>query len=80
MGKISTSNRIRNEAAVPAATHFQGIQRGSYGFSMLEKMGWAEGKGLGAKEDGITTHIRVKKREDGIGASSLRLVGGSQCR
>ncbi len=79
MGKISTSNQIRHAAAAPAATHFQGIQRGSYGFSMLEKMGWAEGKGLGAKEDGITTHIRVKKREDGIGVSSLRLVRRLQC-
>jgi Pin2-interacting protein X1 len=36
----------------------------------LEKMGWSDGTGLGKKRDGITTHIKVKKRKDqeGIGA------------
>ena len=38
----------------------------------LEKMGWSEGTGLGKKRDGMTTHIRVKKRKDNVG------LGGSE--
>lgn len=37
----------------------------------LEKMGWSEGTGLGKKRDGMTTHIKVKKRKDNVG------LGGS---
>jgi len=40
---------------------------------MLEKMGWKEGKGLGANEDGTTEHIKVKKKIDnqGIGTETV---------
>lgn len=31
---------------------------------MLEKMGWTHGKGLGANEQGVTEHIRVKYKDD----------------
>nr|ACE75447.1 G-patch domain-contaning protein [Glyptapanteles indiensis] len=34
---------------------------------MLEKMGWTSGKGLGAKEQGVTDHIRVKHKDDQAG-------------
>jgi len=39
---------------------------------MLEKMGWKEGKGLGANEDGITEHIKIRKRPEnqGIGVDT----------
>ena len=30
-----------------------------FGQKLLEKFGWSEGKGLGAKEDGISNHIKV---------------------
>ncbi|XP_014235023.1 uncharacterized protein LOC106657852 [Trichogramma pretiosum] len=37
------------------------------GQRMLEKMGWSSGKGLGAKEQGATEHIRVKVKNDQVG-------------
>jgi len=41
-----------------------------FGYLMLTKMGWSKGKGLGAKEDGATEHIKILKKDDnkGIGA------------
>lgn len=44
--------------------------KNSFGFKMLQKMGWKEGNGLGKHEDGQNTHVRVKKRselEEGLG-------------
>jgi alpha-galactosidase/6-phospho-beta-glucosidase family protein len=38
-----------------------------FGFRMLQKMGWKEETGLGKDESGITKHIHVKKRENGLG-------------
>ncbi|KAJ2650129.1 hypothetical protein IWW40_002675 [Coemansia sp. RSA 1250] len=41
-----------------------------FGFKMLEKMGWSEGKGLGLNEDGNKEHIKIKLKTNsfGIGA------------
>lgn len=33
----------------------------------MEKMGWEEGKGLGAKEDGRTENIKIKFKDDNKG-------------
>ena len=30
----------------------------------MKKMGWEEGKGLGANEDGMTEHIKVRFKDD----------------
>lgn len=38
---------------------------------MLQKMGWAPGKGLGANEDGRTKHLTHAKRDEKIGRHSL---------
>lgn len=34
---------------------------------MLEKMGWSSGKGLGAKEQGMTEHVHVRLKNDQAG-------------
>jgi Pin2-interacting protein X1 len=39
----------------------------SFAAKQMEKMGWKEGTGLGKKRDGITTHIKVQKREESSG-------------
>jgi hypothetical protein len=41
--------------------------KSGFGFRMLQKMGWKEDAGLGKDQNGITKHIHVKKREDGLG-------------
>jgi hypothetical protein len=33
----------------------------------MEKFGWKEGQGLGKNEDGISDHIKAKKREENTG-------------
>lgn len=33
----------------------------------MEKMGWKDGKGLGKEEQGIVSHVKVKKREEFMG-------------
>lgn len=37
----------------------------------LAKFGYAHGKGLGRKEDGMVTHIQVNKKEDVKGVSDM---------
>lgn len=39
---------------------------------MLQSFGWSEGKGLGANEDGVTTHIRVAKKQDTLGVGAKK--------
>jgi len=41
--------------------------QGRFGFRMLSMMGWSEGKGLGANEDGITQNIKIAKRTENVG-------------
>ncbi|CAG9863004.1 unnamed protein product [Phyllotreta striolata] len=38
-----------------------------FGQKLLEKMGWKHGKGLGAKENGITEHVKVSYKNDSAG-------------
>jgi hypothetical protein len=49
-----------------------------FGFAMLSKMGWSEGKGLGLKEDGMTSHVRVAKRKDALGLGATPANGGGE--
>ena len=47
---------------------------------MLQKMGWGEGKGLGKNEDGMSVHIKIKKRADHVGACSVAEEGADAWR
>ena len=38
-----------------------------FGKKMLEKMGWSDGKGLGADLSGETSHVKVNKRAVHLG-------------
>ena len=38
-----------------------------FGFKMLEKMGWSEGNGLGAKGNGMTRHVKVARKANALG-------------
>jgi Pin2-interacting protein X1 len=42
----------------------------SFARQQLSKMGWTEGTGLGKKRDGITSHVKVTKRQDSVGLGS----------
>ncbi|RKP27895.1 G-patch domain-containing protein, partial [Syncephalis pseudoplumigaleata] len=41
-----------------------------FGFKMLEKMGWAPGKGLGKDEQGVVEHLKVSLKEDQLGVGA----------
>lgn len=41
--------------------------------AQLEKLGWKEGEGLGKRRQGMATHIKVKKRADGVGLGESNL-------
>ncbi len=41
--------------------------KSSFGFKLLQKMGWKENTGLGKDEIGNVDVIRIKKREEGLG-------------
>ncbi|OQS05250.1 hypothetical protein THRCLA_02595 [Thraustotheca clavata] len=42
----------------------------SFAKKQMAKMGWTEGKGLGKQEQGIATHIKVKRREENAGVGT----------
>jgi len=46
---------------------FSDLDKSKFGYKMLQKMGWSEGKGLGALEDGELEHVKVMKKCDTSG-------------
>ena len=49
-----------------------------FGFAMLAKMGWQEGKGLGRNEDGMVNNIRVAKRTEALGIGAAPATSGGE--
>src|SRR5688572_6785591 len=41
--------------------------KSAFGYKMLTKMGWSEGKGLGVNENGMTDYVKTKKNIDNRG-------------
>ncbi|XP_062504404.1 PIN2/TERF1-interacting telomerase inhibitor 1-like isoform X2 [Corticium candelabrum] len=44
--------------------------KSKFGYRMLEKMGWKEGKGLGLQEDGSVAVVTVKKKTTNLGVGA----------
>lgn len=44
-----------------------GSELSEFAKKQMAKMGWSTGKGLGKTEQGITTHVKVKKKRDNSG-------------
>lgn len=49
--------------------------KSTFGFRMMQKMGWKEDKGLGKNETGIVDNVKIQKREVGLG---LGMEGGTE--
>lgn len=43
-----------------------------FGFKMLQKMGWAPGKGLGVNEDGKKDHVKIKLKDNTLGVGATK--------
>ncbi|KAI9998995.1 hypothetical protein PInf_003667 [Phytophthora infestans] len=59
---MSKLGGMANESAAAEVSDFARRQ--------MEKMGWSAGKGLGKNEQGVKSHVKVKRREElqGVGA------------
>lgn len=56
------------------------IDKSKFGYQMLTKMGWSEGKGLGHKENGSLSHVKANKRKTNAGFSFLYFIcSGKYC-
>jgi Pin2-interacting protein X1 len=44
--------------------------KSKFGYQMLLKMGWSEGRGTGKNEDGMASHVVVRKRQDKLALGS----------
>ena len=50
------------------------LDRSKYGYRMLERMGWSEGRGLGLNEDGPAEPVKVHRKKDCSGQLMVGVV------
>ncbi|XP_033751631.1 PIN2/TERF1-interacting telomerase inhibitor 1-like isoform X2 [Pecten maximus] len=70
MSMLAAPRRKQKFSADPRGNNWS--KDGSkFGQKMLEKFGWAKGKGLGANEDGKVDHVKISVKNDtrGVGCS-----------
>lgn len=48
-----------------------------FGYKFLSKFGWSEEKGLGKNETGITSAVKIKRREDELGLGMEKMTDGA---
>lgn len=53
---------------------YQGVDKESSGYKLLAAMGWQEGSGLGARQQGIKEHVKVKKKHDSTGVGAVEAI------
>eukprot|EP00850_Spirogloea_muscicola_P018121 SM000162S02399 [mRNA] locus=s162:307696:311146:- [translate_table: standard] len=53
---------------------FQGVDKASAAFRLMQRLGWEEGAGLGKQGQGIREHLRVRKNVDhaGVGVAEAQ--------
>jgi hypothetical protein len=54
--------------------------KGGFGERLMKQFGWSEGKGLGAKEDGMAEAIKVKQKKDQTGVGDLLHIFSDACQ
>ncbi|XP_041983166.1 PIN2/TERF1-interacting telomerase inhibitor 1 [Aricia agestis] len=69
MSMLAAPRRKQKVINLRAKNNEWSNDKNKFGQRMLEKMGWSEGKGLGANENGIVEHViaRYKNDEKGLG-------------
>eukprot|EP01039_Chlorochromonas_danica_P010054 gene10054-11125_t len=71
---MTESSSSSEPVAVPVAAELEDTlnshwkkNKSGFGYRMLQKMGWSEDKGLGKDGSGMTSHLKMKKRDVGLG-------------
>ena len=57
----------------PCSGNLWANDENKFGHKLMEKMGWEKGKGLGANQDGMVTHVKVRQKDNqkGVGYAQI---------
>eukprot|EP00128_Syssomonas_multiformis_P014198 Colp12_sorted_trinity150504_noHs@10932 len=69
MGLLAQSRRKEKWAYDPQNKNWVDDKK-KFGMKMMQKMGWAEGQGLGVNGVGSTEHVKVFKKQDTLGVGA----------